>query len=105
MRSDDAATGSPLVNLAGVSVLVTGGSTGIGAAVVATAHQLGARVAVVDLLAPDGIDVPHAEADVSSADEVRAAVAEVATKLGGLDVLVNNAGIAPADRFEDISDE
>lgn len=105
MRSDEAAARSPLVDLAGVAVLVTGGSTGIGAAVVDMAHRLGARVGVVDLLTPNGIGASYARADVSSSAEVRAAVAQVATELGGLDVLVNNAGIAPAERFEDISDE
>jgi 2-keto-3-deoxy-L-fuconate dehydrogenase len=105
MRSDIGAVGSPLVDLTDVAMLVTGGSAGIGAAIVSTARRLGARVGVVDLRAPEEPGIPYAEADVSSWTEASTAVAEVATELNGLDVLVNNAGIAPAGRFEDISEE
>jgi NAD(P)-dependent dehydrogenase (short-subunit alcohol dehydrogenase family) len=93
MRSDIGAVGSPLVDLTDVAMLVTGGSAGIGAAIVSTARRLGARVGVVDLRAPEEPGIPYAEADVSSWTEASTAVAEVATELNGLDVLVNNAGI------------
>ncbi len=90
---------TPLVDLAGASVLVTGGATGIGAAIVATAQGLGARVGVVDLSPAPGADV-SVEADVSVPEEAAAAVAEVGDRLGGLQVLVTNAGIAPVGRFD-----
>lgn len=95
----------PLVDLRRVAMVVTGGSSGIGAAIVALAGDLGARVGVVDVRPPAGRDVAHAEADVSSAGAAHEAVEEVCRALGGVDVLVNNAGIAPAARFEEITDE
>ena len=67
---------------------MTGGASGIGAAVVAELSAQGARVAVLDLQDP-GEGSPHALAvrtDVSDDTSVRAAI-------GRLDVLVNNAGI------------
>lgn len=90
---------TPLVDLTGLPVVVTGGATGIGAAVVGTARELGARVGVVDLRAAPAADV-SIEADVSSAEQAAAAVAEIGDRLGGLQVLVTNAGIAPPGRFD-----
>jgi 2-dehydro-3-deoxy-L-rhamnonate dehydrogenase (NAD+) len=93
---------SPLPGLQGKRVVVTGGSAGIGSAIVETAKDLGAQVAVIDVN-----DAPAADeclqADVSSAGEAADAVREAASRLGGLDVLVNNAGIAPAGRLAEIT--
>jgi len=73
----------------GLTTVVTGGASGIGAAVAALFAERGAEVAVLDLNpGADGI-----RCDVSSDDEVRAAIAAVAERFGGIDVLVNNAGI------------
>lgn len=91
-------------SLAGRTVVVTGGAQGIGAAVVRLARQEGARVAVLDL-AP-AMDADHyVESDVASARSVRSAFAEIRESLGPVSVLVNNAGIAPAGRFEDFTEE
>jgi NAD(P)-dependent dehydrogenase (short-subunit alcohol dehydrogenase family) len=68
--------------------LVTGGARGLGAAVVARIVRDGARVAVIDLA--DGVDFVG---DVSDEEFVARAVPEAAGRLGGLDLLVNNAAI------------
>ena len=79
--------------------IVTGGSSGLG---LATAHALvaaGARVVILDLTAPAAPleGTTFVTADVTSEEDVAAAVA-VATGLGPLRILVNCAGIAPANR-------
>jgi 3-oxoacyl-[acyl-carrier protein] reductase len=68
--------------------LVTGGARGLGAAVVARIVRDGGRVAIIDLA--DGVDFVG---DVSDEEFVARAVPEAAGRLGGLDLLVNNAGI------------
>ena len=93
--------------LAGRTVIVTGGATGIGAAIATSAAQAGANVIVDYVVSPedarmfadklDQVDVPGSveafEADVSKVDDVQALVAEAVRRYGRLDVLVNNAGI------------
>ena len=79
--------------LAGLRVLLTGAAGGIGRATGAALVAAGARVAHADRLPPVGVDGPALGGDVSvEADAVRL-VAEAVAALGGLDVLVNNAGI------------
>lgn len=78
----------------GLVAVVTGGGSGIGAAIVAELAARGARVAAFDLdpsTAPDG--VLQVKADVSDDASVRAGVDAVIAGWGRLDVLVNNAGI------------
>ena len=76
-----------------VRVVITGASGGIGAAATAALRAKGARVIGLDLVA-SGDDV--IACDVTDADSVEAAIAEAAERLGGIDVLVNNAGIGDA---------
>lgn len=94
----------PLVDLGDRRIVVTGGAAGIGAAIVRCALGLGARVGVVDLHPPDD-DTPYVQADVGSVDSATAAVRDLACELGGVDVLVNNAGVAPAERVDEITEE
>ncbi|MEU2731615.1 SDR family oxidoreductase [Streptomyces griseoviridis] len=87
-----------------VRALVTGGASGIGAAIVARLRAEGARVAVLDLNPPEGDPDAH-RVDVGRDDDVRAAVERVAEAFGGIDVVVNNAGIGAQGTVADNSDE
>ena len=81
-------------DFAGLVALVTGGASGIGAATAALLRDRGARVAVLDRSA-DGAppDVLALTCDVTDRTGVEEAVGTVAARLGGLDVVVNNAGV------------
>ncbi|MBV8385842.1 MAG: SDR family NAD(P)-dependent oxidoreductase [Acidimicrobiia bacterium] len=86
--------------LAGRRVLITGAARGIGAALARRLHERGARVALAglepDLLAgvADSIDGPWWQCNVANRDQVDTVVDAAASALGGLDVVVANAGIA-----------
>jgi NAD(P)-dependent dehydrogenase (short-subunit alcohol dehydrogenase family) len=87
--------------LAELRALVTGGGSGIGAAIAARLRQGGAMVLVVDA---DPSTSPDVVADVADTAAVDNLFAEIARRLGGLDVLVNNVGIAgptaPVDEMD-----
>jgi NAD(P)-dependent dehydrogenase (short-subunit alcohol dehydrogenase family) len=80
--------------LGGLVAVVTGGASGIGAAIAARLHGAGARVAVLDLN-PAGADPRHRAfaADVADRGSVETAIAAVVAEFGRIDILVNNAGI------------
>ena len=90
----------------GLKALVTGGASGIGRATAELLAARGAQVAVLDL-DPSSVDKPLLayRADITDDASVRAAVAAAAADLGGLDVLVNNAGIGAQGTVADNDDE
>ncbi|MBO0803640.1 MAG: SDR family oxidoreductase [Nocardiopsaceae bacterium] len=86
----------------GFRALVTGGGSGIGLATARLLAARGARVAVLDVRPGD--EFTGVTADVTDDAAVRTAVAGAAERLGGLDVLVNNAGIGAAGTVADNPD-
>jgi len=94
------------LGLGGKRCLVTGSTGGIGLEVVRQLSSEGARVVSCGRRGAPGVgEVAHVLADLSCAGEPERAVAEAAAALSGLDVLVNNVGIARQARFEDVPDE
>jgi NAD(P)-dependent dehydrogenase (short-subunit alcohol dehydrogenase family) len=97
----------------GLRVLVTAGAAGIGRAIAATFLEHGARVHVCDVddsalrsLQEEFPKISQTRADVADVSQVEKLFADVTKILGGLDVLVNNAGIAgPTAKVEDIRPE
>lgn len=94
--------------LDGLVALVTGGASGIGAAVVERLASAGARVGILDL-DPSGVTASDAilpvRCDVGDDESVRAAVDAVVERFGGLDIVVNNAGIGAQGGVEDNADD
>jgi 2-keto-3-deoxy-L-fuconate dehydrogenase len=89
----------------GLVAAVTGGASGIGAAIASTLQARGARVAVLDVdpgAAPAG--TLGVRTDVTDDVSVREAVATVVRELGRLDVVVNNAGIGAQGTVADNDD-
>lgn len=100
----------------GKVALVTGGAQGIGEASVRRLYADGFRVAIADLnvdmagklaeeLGGREAGVIAVKVDVADRDSVFAAVDQAMDALGGFDVIVNNAGIAPPSPIDDITPE
>ena len=80
--------------LQGLVAIVTGGASGIGAAIAHRLYEEGAQIAVLDRDV-SGADDRHAAftADVSDRASVDAAVAAVGERFGRIDIVINNAGV------------
>ena len=89
-----------------VSALVTGGGSGLGEATARALRERGARVAILDLGRSRGAEIAKelggecffAEADVSSEEQVTEAVDAAVGAFGGIQVVINCAGIGSAGR-------
>ncbi|MFE2060995.1 SDR family NAD(P)-dependent oxidoreductase [Streptomyces sp. NPDC059467] len=95
-----------MTDFEGLKALVTGGASGIGRATAELLAERGAQVAVLDL-DPSSVEKPLLgfRADVTDDSSVRTAVESAVEALGGLDVLVNNAGIGAQGTVEDNDDD
>jgi 2-keto-3-deoxy-L-fuconate dehydrogenase len=89
----------------GMSALITGGASGIGLATARWLAERGAHVAVLDRVL-EGLpeSIIGFTADVTDDEAVHAAVDGAAERLGGLDVLVNNAAVGAVGTVEDNDD-
>jgi 3-oxoacyl-[acyl-carrier protein] reductase len=102
----------PGPRLAGRRAIVTGAGRGIGAAIAGALARAGAAVAICDIdesvaelaAAMEG-EVVGARCDVASSEDVERFVAWASGELGGLDVIVNNAGVLGAWKLTETSDE
>ncbi len=100
------------VDLSARVAMITGGASGIGLAIAELFASFGARVVIVDRdrvaaeRAAAGLDGARAYGcDVTSTESVRAVVAEVCAEAGGIDILVNSAGIAVLAPAEELTDQ
>lgn len=101
------------LGIKGLRVLVTAGANGIGLAIARAFAGEGARVHICDVdqtamaaLAKSDPAITQTPCDVSDRAAVKTLFADVQAKLGGLDVLVNNAGVAgPTSKVEDMNPE
>jgi 3-oxoacyl-[acyl-carrier protein] reductase len=96
----------------GLTVLVTGAASGMGRATARVFAAEGAKVAVTDYtargaetvaaeIAADGGAAKAWKLDVADRDEIKAVVVDIATHFGGLDIVVNNAGISVRVAIDD----
>ena len=107
---------SKLLDLTGKTVIVTGGTVGIGFGITSRLAEAGANVVVanrnieeankaVEELTQKGFKVRAVKADVSQEADVKNLINETVTLFGGLDILVNNAGVFPFALLADLTSE
>jgi 3-oxoacyl-[acyl-carrier protein] reductase len=98
-------------SLQGKKVIITGGGRGIGRAVATALASEGAHIGLIGRSEENvktvaeslkEVNTAYAAADVSSLEDVTAAITKVKEELGGIDILINNAGIAKFGGFMDL---
>ncbi|MDA8453290.1 SDR family oxidoreductase [Acidovorax sp. GBBC 3334] len=104
------------IDLSGRVALVTGASSGLGEQFARTLAQAGAGVVLASRrleklkalrarIEGEGGDALVVELDVTDIGSIRAAVAHAETKMGSIDILVNNSGISTTQRLQDVTPE
>ncbi len=95
-----------MARFSGKVALVTGGASGIGAAIAARLSGEGAHLLVADCNAPSALPdgARFCPCDVTSADQVGKAVEEARDAWGRLDILVNNAGVGALAMTEEMDE-
>ena len=104
------------MSLKGKNALITGGGRGLGKAVAIALAKEGVNVGItgrnedalkstVEELKSLGVNAAYAVFNVIKNDEVEKGVASIAEQLGGIDTLINNAGVGDFGSFEDMSIE
>jgi NAD(P)-dependent dehydrogenase (short-subunit alcohol dehydrogenase family) len=88
----------------GIRAIVTGGASGIGLATASLLASRGASVVCLDLNSEVAAPLTGIKTDVTDDASVRAAVSSAAATLGGIDIVVNNAGIGAQGTVEDNDD-
>ena len=109
-------TQNDLLDLSGRTAVVTGGAGGIGSAICLALARAGAHVgihyrtgadralALQDEINNSGGSAVRVRADVTSKTDVEGLFDAVCTETGGVDILINNAGVYPVSPFLDISE-
>lgn len=88
-----------------LKVLVTGAASGIGAAIAREVLSSGGSVVGLDRVAPQDVDFPILQCDITDRGAVAAAVAEAQGNLGGIDALVCCAGVISLTHLDDLTEE
>lgn len=107
---------SKLLDLTGKTIIVTGGTAGIGFGITSRIAEAGANVVVanrnseeaakaVEELTQKGFTVKAVQADVSKEEDIKKLMTETVSLFGGLDILINNAGIFPFAMLADLTSE
>lgn len=84
------------------NVIVTGGSSGLGAAVVTAVLKAGGNAAVIDLHPPEDLEIPHVVADIGDSAAATAAVQQLIEHLGSVDAVVTAAGVDACGPLEEV---
>ena len=103
-----------LFSIVGKKAIVTGAARGLGRGMAQGLHEAGAELALIDVsesihavakeMSAQGPRVLAIQADLSHRDELKRAFNEAVTELGGLDILLNNAGITRWSQAEAMSE-